>query len=240
MVQDQGAGLEEQDHLVAGRPCSPWLAQRHDSEGDSKWRLVRAFVLPRRVRVSDHPLFSLFRVEILALHNAMNVGGAETTVACGQLRISGGSGGVPSSKFLTKFPSYSPKSKGILVNVRELLYEDYKPQTDLVRIQIWDNFKSYTFPGPPVYTGSGAQGFAPATTKPAPKPAGIKSPVPDSVAPAPSEESETPSGTAPAPAPTSTKVCRRRRSRRAVVFDGAAVGRRSTHRSAARRYASLH
>jgi cellulase len=179
-------------------------------QADLAARRSLSATIPKGIQNGDY----LFRVEILALHNAMNVGGAETTVACGQLRISGGSGGVPSGKYLTKFPSYSPKDKGILVN-------------------IWDGFSSYTFPGPPVYSSGGAQGGAPATTKPSPKP----TKVPVNVAPGPSK---TPSSALPAPTPTNTKVCRRRRSRRAVVFDAAEVGRRSTHHNAARRYASLH
>lgn len=60
----------------------------------------------------------LLRIEILALHNAMNPGGAETSVSCTQLRVTGGGSAVPQASELVTFPgAYTPADKGILVDV---------------------------------------------------------------------------------------------------------------------------
>ncbi|KAH7107615.1 glycosyl hydrolase family 61-domain-containing protein [Auriculariales sp. MPI-PUGE-AT-0066] len=155
--------------------------------------------IPKKIDNGDY----LLRIEILALHNAMNVGGAESTVSCSQIRISGGSGGAPSASQLVKFPAYKKTDKGI-------------------HIDIWNGINSYSFPGPALFTGGSSSNSTSSTS------------VPINAAPAPTKTT--------LPVPSTTKVCRRHRSRRAVVIDGATLHRRAASRvhGSSLRYAANH
>jgi len=83
----------------------------------------------------------LLRAEVIALHVAGSVGGAQFYVSCYQLKITGSGSATPAT---VKFPgAYSATDPGILFN-------------------IYGSYTSYTIPGPAVYSGGG--GSAPGTT----------------------------------------------------------------------------
>ncbi|OAQ78564.1 family 61 glycoside hydrolase [Purpureocillium lilacinum] len=76
----------------------------------------------------------LVRIEHIGVHNAANYGGAQFFVACGQVEVVSGGSGQPGP--LVAFPgAYSNDDPGIYFN-------NYYPPP-----------KSYTIPGPPVWTG---------------------------------------------------------------------------------------
>ncbi|CAE6424690.1 unnamed protein product [Rhizoctonia solani] len=86
----------------------------------------------------------LIRAEVIALHVAGSVGGAQLYMSCYQINVTGGGAASPAT---VKFPgAYSSSDPGILFN----LYGDYS---------------SYTIPGPAVYSAGGASsGGSPVTT----------------------------------------------------------------------------
>ncbi|KAJ8111620.1 hypothetical protein OPT61_g5830 [Boeremia exigua] len=75
----------------------------------------------------------LLRIEHLALHNAYFFGGAQFHVACAQIRVTGGGTGTPGP--LVAFPGA------------------YKPDDPALRAYLFTGFRSYTPPGPPVWSG---------------------------------------------------------------------------------------
>ena len=78
----------------------------------------------------------LIRPEIIALHEANNLGKAQFYNGCGQLKITGGSVSLPSSGTdMTK--AYSATDPGVYVN-------------------IYSGITSYQIPGPAVWNGSGS------------------------------------------------------------------------------------
>ncbi|KAG8988367.1 hypothetical protein FRB90_002794 [Tulasnella sp. 427] len=84
------------------------------------------FTLPEDLPNGDF----IMRHEVIALHNAMNQGGAEIFPQCIQINVDCGSGKIPTAT--AKFPGgYSARDPGILINV----YDD-------------PNNIVYTFPGP--------------------------------------------------------------------------------------------
>ncbi|KAH8103861.1 glycosyl hydrolase family 61-domain-containing protein [Cristinia sonorae] len=102
----------------------------------------------------------LLRAEVIALHVAGNVNGAQFYISCFQLEVTGsGNAGPPT----VKFPgAYSPQDPGILFN-------------------LYGSYTTYTIPGPPVYTGGGSPAppipTTPTPTGPAPTPTPTPSPV---------------------------------------------------------------
>ncbi|KAF8713222.1 Glycoside Hydrolase Family 61, partial [Rhizoctonia solani] len=85
----------------------------------------------------------LIRAEVIALHVAGSVGGAQLYMSCYQINVTGGGAASPAT---VKFPgAYSPTDPGILFN-------------------IYGSYDSYTIPGPAVYSG----GSSPAPTTAAP------------------------------------------------------------------------
>ncbi|KAJ7636263.1 glycoside hydrolase [Roridomyces roridus] len=107
-----GNGIWAQDKLDAGAPAS--------------------FVLPQTLKSGHY----LLRHEIIALHTAQYVGGAEFYVGCVQLNVTGHEEGAPNAKAgeLVRIPgAYTPTDSGILIDVYDLLPSD-----------------AYPFPGPPV------------------------------------------------------------------------------------------
>ena len=71
--------------------------------------------IPAGIESGDY----LLRIEVMALHNAMNQGGAETSVSCTQLHVTGGGSAVPAASDLVTFPgAYKATDPGILVDVR--------------------------------------------------------------------------------------------------------------------------
>ncbi|CAE6540120.1 unnamed protein product [Rhizoctonia solani] len=85
----------------------------------------------------------LIRAEIIALHVAGSVGGAQLYMSCYQVSVTGGGAASPAT---VKFPgAYSETDPGILFN----LYGDYT---------------SYTIPGPAVYSAGGSSKASSATS----------------------------------------------------------------------------
>jgi cellulase len=86
----------------------------------------------------------LIRPEIIALHEANNLGKAQFYNGCGQLKITGGSVALPSSGVdMTK--AYSATDPGVYVN-------------------IYGGLTSYQIPGPKVWNGSGSGSGGSGTT----------------------------------------------------------------------------
>ncbi|KAJ7657357.1 glycoside hydrolase family 61 protein [Mycena polygramma] len=74
-------------------------------------------IIPRNLAPGDY----LLRHEIVALHTAQSLGGAEFYVGCAQLRISGNGTSNPEGSELVRFPgAYGASDKGILVDVYNL------------------------------------------------------------------------------------------------------------------------
>jgi hypothetical protein len=85
--------------------------------------------IPRSTPSGDY----LLRIEHIALHQASNTNGAQFYISCAQIRVTGGGNGNPSP--LVSFPgAYSPNDPGIKIN-------------------IYSGARSYTPPGPAVWTG---------------------------------------------------------------------------------------
>ncbi|KAH7105289.1 glycosyl hydrolase family 61-domain-containing protein [Auriculariales sp. MPI-PUGE-AT-0066] len=77
----------------------------------------------------------LARLEIVALHLAATEGGAEFYISCTQIKVVDGGSAAPSGDMLVSFPgAYKPTDPGFLVD-------------------IYTNFHSYSYPGPPMFTG---------------------------------------------------------------------------------------
>ncbi|KAG8779274.1 hypothetical protein FRC12_024477 [Ceratobasidium sp. 428] len=118
------------------------------------------FAIPSDIAPGDY----LIRAEVIALHVAGSVGGAQLYMSCFQIKVTGGGSAYPST---IKFPgAYSPNDPGILFN-------------------LYGSYSSYTVPGPQVYVpGTGGSGGGgedpppePTTTSPTAPPAGTGTPV---------------------------------------------------------------
>ncbi|KAJ6580736.1 glycosyl hydrolase family 61-domain-containing protein [Mycena capillaripes] len=146
----------------------------------------------------------LLRHEIIALHTAQSLGGAEFYPSCSQLTVSGSGTGAPAPSELVSLPgAYKPSDAGILIDVY--------------------NMKgAYQFPGPPVaaFVKGGSSPAAPGkgttTTKAA-------APTSTHASPSTSATKGAPATTTHAPAtpssPSSSKTCKktRRASRRSFA-----------------------
>ncbi|KAG8944677.1 hypothetical protein FRC04_001641 [Tulasnella sp. 424] len=95
------------------------------------------FTIPSDIPAGDY----LLRAEVIALHVAGSVGGAQHYMSCYQITVTGGGSGNPGG--LVAFPgAYSETDPGILFN-------------------LYTSFTTYTIPGPTVYTPGGS---SPTTT----------------------------------------------------------------------------
>lgn len=84
--------------------------------------------IPKNVPSGDY----LLRIEHIALHQASQTNGAQFYISCAQITVTGGGSGTPGP--LVSFPgAYKSSDPGIKVNIY--------------------NTKSYTAPGPAVWTG---------------------------------------------------------------------------------------
>ncbi|KAG8697665.1 hypothetical protein FRC09_007721 [Ceratobasidium sp. 395] len=100
------------------------------------------FTIPSDIAPGNY----LIRAEVIALHVAGSVGGAQLYMSCYQINVTGGGNANPAT---VKFPgAYKSNDPGILFD-------------------LYGSYTSYTIPGPPVYTaGSSGGGGGPSTTKP--------------------------------------------------------------------------
>lgn len=126
---------------------------------------VATVQLPKNIAAG----FYLLRNEIIALHLATSLGGAEFYTGCVQLNIGGNENGIPPASDLVSIPGlYSDTDPGI-----------YDPD-------VFNPGAVYTFPGPPVATLIGSGGSAPQpslstsqtsllTPQPSPSPTNLKS-----------------------------------------------------------------
>ncbi|TFK24563.1 hypothetical protein FA15DRAFT_411262 [Coprinopsis marcescibilis] len=170
-------------------------------------------VIPRNLAPGNY----LIRHEIIALHLASTVGGAEFYPSCSQLRVGGQGTGYPAENELVSFPgAYYDEHPGLVV-----------PGVFEVGFQ-------YQFPGPAI-AQLGGSGPAPApapqqpspTTqqaKPTPKPEEPyippinAAPIP-SASPSPSPVKNAPISPAPpASTPTAPRRCKKRNSKRSIKF----------------------
>ncbi|KAG9122557.1 hypothetical protein FRC07_001015 [Ceratobasidium sp. 392] len=98
------------------------------------------FTIPSDIAPGNY----LIRAEVIALHVAGSVGGAQFYMSCYQINVTGGGSASPAT---VKFPgAYSATDPGILFD-------------------LYGSYTSYTIPGPPVYVpGSGSGGGSGSTT----------------------------------------------------------------------------
>ncbi|CAE6440204.1 putative endo-beta-1,4-glucanase D OS=Aspergillus terreus (strain NIH 2624 / FGSC A1156) GN=eglD PE=3 SV=1 [Rhizoctonia solani AG-1 IB] len=102
------------------------------------------FTVPSDIPAGDY----LIRAEVIALHVAGSVGGAQLYMSCYQVKVTGGGSASPAT---VKFPgAYSTTDPGILFD-------------------LYGGYTSYTIPGPAVYApgSSSGGGGSPTTTRPA-------------------------------------------------------------------------
>ncbi|QRW03289.1 glycoside hydrolase family 61 protein [Ceratobasidium sp. AG-Ba] len=86
------------------------------------------FKIPSNIAAGQY----LLRAEVIALHVASSVGGAQFYMSCYQLQVTGGGSASPST---VKFPgAYKATDPGILFN-------------------LYGSYTTYTVPGPAVYSG---------------------------------------------------------------------------------------
>ncbi|KAJ7842637.1 glycoside hydrolase [Mycena olivaceomarginata] len=110
---------------------------QHGTQSNGSWiqeQLYNGFptivTIPKNLKAGNYVL----RHEVIALHMAQSLGGAEFFPNCVQLTVTGTGSGAPTEKEITNFPgTYKPTGPGILVDV-------------------YTNFdgENYQFPGPPV------------------------------------------------------------------------------------------
>ncbi|EAU86100.1 endoglucanase II [Coprinopsis cinerea okayama7 len=149
-----------------------WFKIYHDGydAATNTWavdKLIRdqglvSFKIPDCIEDGDY----LLRVELIALHSASSYPGAQFYMECAQIRISGGGNVTPSNT--VSFPgAYSGSDPG-------------------VRINIYQGVRSYTIPGPSVWTcpaGSGPGNPAPTTPAPPVVPTTVAPPPVQTTAP---------------------------------------------------------
>jgi len=106
------------------------------TQSNGSWvqqELMNGFTVNTTLPTDIKPGQYILRHEIIALHLATTLGGAEFYPACIQLNIGGNGTGVPTSDDLVTFPGgYSDNDPGI-----------FDPN-------VFDTSAPYTFPGPPV------------------------------------------------------------------------------------------
>nr|GAT49585.1 predicted protein [Mycena chlorophos] len=154
-------------------------------EGDGTWAQAKLdtgapanITLPPTLKAGNY----LLRHEIIALHTAQSLGGAEFYVGCVQLAVTGSGHGVPAPSELVRIPgAYGARDEGILVDV-------------------YDMQAPYVFPGPKVaaFVSSGSDSGAPGS--------GAKSAAPKTKTRNPTSESPLASATSTEAHPASTST----------------------------------
>jgi lytic cellulose monooxygenase (C1-hydroxylating) len=148
------------DSTTTGTSGLSWFKISEDglTNSNGQWGVDRMianngwyyFTMPSCIAPGDY----LLRVEIIALHNAYNVGGAQFYMECAQITVTGSDGTGTGSETLVSFPgAYSSTDPGIYLNIYGT---GGTPD---------NGGKPYTIPGPPVLTcGSGGSSPTSATT----------------------------------------------------------------------------
>lgn len=155
--------------MVPGRPR--YVSSASNFRAIQELTSSQASGRPASARIPSNlaPGNYLIRNEVIALHIAATLGGAEVFPSCTQLRVGGSGNARPREDELVSFPgAYVPEDPGLWVK------DIYEP-----------NF-NYVFPGPKVASlVAGGSGGAPA-----PAPAPVPAPAPE--APTPPKEDEKP------------------------------------------------
>lgn len=94
----------------------------------------------------------LIRHEIIALHLAVTMGGAEFYPSCSQVNVGGSQVSVASANELVSFPgAYSDSDPGIYdPNVCLIVASKLLGSEQIFSVQVYDPGSNYVFPGPPV------------------------------------------------------------------------------------------
>ncbi|KAJ7622097.1 glycosyl hydrolase family 61-domain-containing protein [Roridomyces roridus] len=195
---------------------------------------VWAFTLPSNLKAGNY----LLRHEIIALHTAQSLGGAEFYPDCAQITVTGDGTGAPAPSELSSLPgAYKASDPGILIDVYNM------------------GGKAYQFPGspvaafvsggtppppasPPAEAGSSTAKTATHSTVKAASSTKVAAPTTSTV----TKEAQSTAAAAPATASSAApKTCKNKRSRRSVaavsVPEAAPASRRSRshmHRDMAR------
>lgn len=119
--------IAESGLITPGNPSSYVFASDALIKHNSTWNVK----IPAGLKNGEYVL----RTEIIALHAAGTVGGAQNYPQCFNLRVTGGGHvslpqGLPATKF------YKPDMRGIVFNIAGMV-------------------KSYPIPGPPLWKGAG-------------------------------------------------------------------------------------
>ncbi|KAE8440480.1 hypothetical protein EG329_007434, partial [Mollisiaceae sp. DMI_Dod_QoI] len=104
--------------------------------GTSTWPLSQSYsyTIPAALPSGDY----LLRVQQLGIHNPYPAGTPQFYVSCAQVTVTGGGSGTP----------------GPLVSIPGFIKGDEPGYT----VNIYSNFRNYTIPGPPVWSGQSAVG----------------------------------------------------------------------------------
>ncbi|KAG7104865.1 Endo-beta-1 like protein [Verticillium longisporum] len=104
-----------------------WQDNASISSGGISWPNMNAgsvsFPLPRCLDNGEY----LVRFEHIALHSASSSGGAQLYLSCGQIRVSGGSGGYKPARLLSFPGAYNANDPGLLLNIYYPVPTSYTP-----------------------------------------------------------------------------------------------------------------
>lgn len=121
------------------------IGPKFDANGNAVWDLKRTFPLPLLPRIPSHTIIEtytsklpaglpngdyLLRIQQLAIHNPYPAGIPQFYISCAQITVTNGGSGTP----------------GPLVSIPGFIKGDESGYT----ANIYNNFKSYTTPGPAV------------------------------------------------------------------------------------------
>ncbi|KAL5326442.1 hypothetical protein ACEPPN_004127 [Leptodophora sp. 'Broadleaf-Isolate-01'] len=112
------------------------LGPTFDASGTATWPLAQTYTytIPKALPNGDY----LLRVQQLAIHNPYPAGIPQFYISCAQVTVTGGGSGTPGP--LVSIPGFIKGDEpGYIVN-------------------IYNNFKNYTVPGPAVWSGQNAAG----------------------------------------------------------------------------------
>ncbi|KAH6661534.1 glycoside hydrolase [Plectosphaerella plurivora] len=104
-----------------------WQESAAVTSGGISWASNNAgsvsFPIPRCIENGDY----LVRFEHIALHSASSVNGAQLYLSCGQIRVTGGTGGYRPAGMLSFPGSYNANDPGLKVNIYYPVPTNYQP-----------------------------------------------------------------------------------------------------------------